>query len=565
MNDYELLRRYLNDGSQGDFAQLVGRHVNLVYSAANRLVRDPHLAEDVTQQTFVLLARKGGQLGSDTILSAWLYRAALHLASETLRRDGRRHRREQLAVEAMSLATPEAAWQQIEPMLDEAMADLNATEQAAVMLRYFENKSLKEVGAALSFSEDAAQKRVSRAVERLREFFAKRGVTVGASGLVVVISANAIQAAPVGLAATISTAAALAGTTIAATATATATKAIALNTAQTILITAVIVAAVSMGIYEARKVQTLRKEQVPLAAAYQVSGSTIVDFVKNDGSIKTVSNWFRVVVADCRSRITAGGMGDPRVEYFEYCCDGKNSSLLIKYFPGPVKLANQATLNLNTGPVPEYGNGQISQVWLAYASACFYQRSTPGRTDPVLNMGNGFRENHLKVKSEWKLTTSLPPVLEHMCDFSDGYRYNEQDGILLKEKWPSPFDKGSTNATYSVLQWTNYQGLTLPSEWQVIQYKPNLETGRLEPWVTTSGYTASVGTGAVDMNFAPSVPKVTRVIDNTLEAQGVPLRAYDYLAADGRLRTLAEIKRDPDFNLRFQEDAKKFQTAPATR
>src|SRR2546428_2967190 len=95
-------------------------------------------------------------------------------------------------------------WTHVEPLLDEAMHALDETDRAGGLLRYFENKSLREVGAALGTSDDAAQKRVSRAVERLREFFAKRGVTVGASGLAVVISANAVQAAPIGLAVTIS-------------------------------------------------------------------------------------------------------------------------------------------------------------------------------------------------------------------------------------------------------------------------------------------------------------------------------------------------------------------------
>jgi hypothetical protein len=110
------------------------------------------------------------------------------------------------------------------------MEALDDTDRAAVLLRYFENKSLREVGQTLGTSDDAAQKRVNRAVERLREFFAKRGVTVGASGFVVVISGNAVQAAPAGLVATISTAAVLAGTTLATTTTATAIKAITMTT-----------------------------------------------------------------------------------------------------------------------------------------------------------------------------------------------------------------------------------------------------------------------------------------------------------------------------------------------
>src|SRR6266576_812567 len=102
-------------------------------------------------------------------------------------------------------------WRHIAPLRDTAVASLNEKDRQAIMLRFYEGRNLREVGAALGASEDAAEKRVSRAVERLREFFAKRGVTVGASGLVVVLSANAVQAAPAGLAVSISTATALTG------------------------------------------------------------------------------------------------------------------------------------------------------------------------------------------------------------------------------------------------------------------------------------------------------------------------------------------------------------------
>jgi hypothetical protein len=129
-------------------------------------------------------------------------------------------------------------WTQIEPLLDEAMHALDDTDRTAVLLRYFENKSLREVGETLGTTDDAARKRVSRAVDRLREFFAEHGVNVGASGLAVVISTNAVQAAPVGLAVTISTAAVIAGTTIATTAIATATKTIVMTTLQKTLVTA---------------------------------------------------------------------------------------------------------------------------------------------------------------------------------------------------------------------------------------------------------------------------------------------------------------------------------------
>jgi RNA polymerase sigma factor (sigma-70 family) len=240
--DLELLARYTRHHAEEAFAEIVRRHLDLVFSAALRQVRSPQLAEEVAQSTFISLARDANRLAPDTILAAWLYQVAHRTAANVVRRESRRQLREQIATEMNAMNATAADWTHIEPLLDEAMHALDDTDRTAVLLRYFENKSLREVGATLGTSENAAQKRLARAVERLREFFAKRGVTVGTSGLVVVISANAVQAAPVGLVVTISMAAALAGTTL-LTATTTVGKAIAMTTTQKVLITATIVAA----------------------------------------------------------------------------------------------------------------------------------------------------------------------------------------------------------------------------------------------------------------------------------------------------------------------------------
>jgi RNA polymerase sigma factor (sigma-70 family) len=272
LSDQQLLRDYTGDRSEAAFAELVRRHVDLVYSAAVRMVRDAHLAEDVTQSAFVALAQNAGQLTDRAVLSGWLHRTAQNIAAQTVRTEVRRRAREQEAA-AMneSLSTEsDAPWEQIAPHLDAALGELSEPDRDALMLRYFERKSAREMAQALGISDEAAQKRVNRAVDRLREFIAKRGVTVGASGLAVVITANAVQAAPAGLAVTISAVSVLAGTTLATTATA--TKAIAMTILQKALITATIVAAVGTGIYEARQastmrsqVQTLQQEQAPLA------------------------------------------------------------------------------------------------------------------------------------------------------------------------------------------------------------------------------------------------------------------------------------------------------------
>jgi RNA polymerase sigma factor (sigma-70 family) len=241
--DLELLARYTRQHAEDAFAELVRRHLGLVYSAALRQVRSPQLAEEVGQSVFTDLARSAAKLKPDTVLTAWLYQITRRTAIDVVRREASRQLREQIATEMNAMNATTADWTHIEPLLDEAMHALDETDRTAVLLRYFENKSLREVGATLGTSENAAQKRLARAVERLREFFAKRGVTVGASGLVVVISANAVQAAPIGLAVTISTTVLVAGTTCSTITTAAIGKAIAMTTLQKTVVAAALLAA----------------------------------------------------------------------------------------------------------------------------------------------------------------------------------------------------------------------------------------------------------------------------------------------------------------------------------
>jgi RNA polymerase sigma factor (sigma-70 family) len=235
----ELLREYVHRNSEAAFAALVTRHVNLVYSAALRKTGYTHAAEEVTQAVFILLARKADRLRDGTILSDWLYQTARLTSASFRRTEFRRvHREQEAYVQSLAHETESELWTQIGPLLDDALGQLGEKDRNAVVLRLFEGKSFAEIRTAFGASENAAKKRVSHGLEKLRKFFAKRGVTVGASGLAVAIAANAVQAAPVGLAVTISTAAALAGTTLATTATATAIKAIAMTTLQKTLFTA---------------------------------------------------------------------------------------------------------------------------------------------------------------------------------------------------------------------------------------------------------------------------------------------------------------------------------------
>ncbi len=211
--DQQLLRDYTERRSESAFAELVRRHVDLIYSAALRMVCDSHLAEEVTQGAFVALARSAHQLTERAVLSGWLHRTAQNIAAQTVRTDVRRRAREQEAAAMNDLFATESdgVWEHIAPHLDAALGELSEADRDALLLRYFERKSAQQMAQVLGVSDEAAQKRVSRAVERLREFFAKRGVTVGVSGLVVVISANAVQTAPVGFAQSLSATALLKG------------------------------------------------------------------------------------------------------------------------------------------------------------------------------------------------------------------------------------------------------------------------------------------------------------------------------------------------------------------
>jgi RNA polymerase sigma factor (sigma-70 family) len=258
MSDLELLEQYARENRQEAFAALLDRHLKLVYSAALRQVRSPQLAEEVAQSVFIDLARNAGQLQPGTILTAWLYQVARRTAIDVVRRESRHQLREQTFAMDNLNANP-TDWSSIEPMLDDAMAALDLSDRTAILLRYFEEKSLREIGQSLGITEDAAQKRVSRALDELRKFFSKRGRTIGVGALAAAISGNAVQSAPVGLKAAILTHAAITGAASAA-GTIAISKTIAMTTLQKALIGATLVAAVGTGVYEAQRISSLQEQ-----------------------------------------------------------------------------------------------------------------------------------------------------------------------------------------------------------------------------------------------------------------------------------------------------------------
>lgn len=261
LTDQQLLRDYAERRSEAAFTELVRRHVDVVHSAAGRMTGDAHSAEDVTQAVFLALAHNAARLSRHPVLSGWLHTTARHLAAKTVRAATRRQFREQEAA-AMNLSSStekDPPWADVAPHLDAALGDLNEAERDAVLLRYFEKKSAPEIAALLGTSPAAAQKRVTRAVERLRESFSRRGVTIGAAGLALVIGAHAVQASPAGFATTISSATLAASAVPASTAIAT-TKAIAMTTIQKTVVTITLATFAGAGVYEAHQAQQLRTQ-----------------------------------------------------------------------------------------------------------------------------------------------------------------------------------------------------------------------------------------------------------------------------------------------------------------
>ena len=276
-------------------------------SAALRHTSNPAQAQDITQAVFIILARKAAGLGRKTVLAGWLYHTARLTAANWQRSETRRIRREQEAFMQSTFnesAPDDALWRrELSPMLDDAMGRLGKTDRDALVLRYFQNRNLAEVGVALGIEERTAQKRVSRALEKLRKIFTKRGVALSATAIAGAVSANAVTAAPVALAEAVA-AGALSGTTITNAAVIAATKTIAMTTLQKTIVTIAIAALAGVGIYEARQahdaraaLQKLQQQQAPLAEQIRQlqndrgnSTNQLADLLAENSHLKSSSN-----------------------------------------------------------------------------------------------------------------------------------------------------------------------------------------------------------------------------------------------------------------------------------
>jgi RNA polymerase sigma factor (sigma-70 family) len=218
LEDVALLRDYVASKSEPAFRTLVERHVNMVYATALRQVQDAHLAEEATQAVFIALARKARSLSPKTILAGWLFRAAQFAGAKARRSEARRKHWEYEAAQMEPIegleSDGESAWDQIAPFLNDALNQLKEADRAAVILRFFESKSIAQIGSALGTSESATKMRIARALEQLRGIFHSRGIALPIALLSAALGTQATNAAPAGLAASIATSALLKQTAI---------------------------------------------------------------------------------------------------------------------------------------------------------------------------------------------------------------------------------------------------------------------------------------------------------------------------------------------------------------
>jgi RNA polymerase sigma factor (sigma-70 family) len=396
-SDAQLLREYAEHGTEAAFTEVVTRNTNLVYSAALRQVNSPDIAAEVAQCVFVGLAQGArslaGRLAEDASLAGWLCRSARNVSLNLRRDEFRRHSREREAMEDLNPISETAPdWERLRPVLDDAMSKLIESDYDALVIRFFRNQDFRSVGLALGVSADTARKRVSRALDKLREHLSRRGITTTDAALSMVLAANAVQAAPLGLASAISSAAALAQTALpgsTAIAITTITKNIAMTTIQKALIATTLAASVGTGIYETRRASSLQEQAQTL--------------LLQQGSLTSQNQQLQEERDDAATRLAAAqhGGGQPRRDLSELL---KLRAEVTKLRGDSQELA-QLKATINSDPTES-----IAKSWMTRVKQLDQRLGQmPGQTIPELQFLTG---------QDWLNAVKDSKQLESDADFA---------------------------------------------------------------------------------------------------------------------------------------------------
>jgi RNA polymerase sigma factor (sigma-70 family) len=485
--DMELVREFARDNSEAAFTELVRRHINLVYSVARRCTGNDGDAHDVTQAVFIILARKAAGLREKTLLTGWLYETTRFTAARLLRTNARRHAREQEAYMQSTLneADNSAIWEKLSPHLETAMGKLNAADRALLVLRFYENKSGPEAAALLGIREDAAHKRVTRAIEKLRKVFAQRGVTISGTAIAGAVSANSVQAAPVALVKTISVTAVAKGaaaTTSTLTLVKGALKIMAWSKAKTVIVaSAVVLFAGGLTWIAPQWIREWRDSRIN----FQVEGT--LNFSVN-GKPGTHYNFTAFVKSDkwlIHFPIQTNGL-----DYQEDSFDGVS---VYRYTQDTAVLGsnNSSSGIVEANDIPDLGGStdQTTPVWLAYGSARYFEKVSGNKMKSFffVNRRSPELQQGPYMEAEWKHSASPP--------FVPTYIY---------------FQK--LNYRYQVLQFTNFDGLSVPSEF--LQEYFGIGRGITnEPVISVHGFLTKISKLNTDQNFRPQLDGSTYTED----------------------------------------------------
>lgn len=530
--DHDLLREFAATQSEPAFAELVARHLPLVHSAALRRVNgDAHLAQEIAQAVFLILARKAGGIGEKAVLTGWLWRTTQFVAADALRQNARRREREHQAYleSAMSQTETDEAWQQLAPVLDDAMNALRTADRDAVLLRYFENKPLAEVGAALGVSEDAARVRVNRALEKLRALLAKQGVTLTLTLIATAVLENSVKAAPVELVIKTGT---IAGKGLAATKSITALVKSTMKTMTWMKIKfAVLTGAVVLLSAGAVATSSLFGKSAGDAVAFEVEGTITYEIAPNQrGSYKVtkhfvverMGNQWKIHTATMNEEGTGFGApgGGSMDLYYEMGFDGTNDYRLLQQDEqkvlAPVPPNERGKWVFAEGDVKKAGSPPGNDthscypLWLAYCSAPYFnnlQGDQAVSPEFVTRDFIGEPITNVVAPAKWKAHDRF--FMNDISWLSDGtVKAFGADGKETILKYPPPYNFHFVWGQFENMAWTNWNGISIPTTFKITVSHPDYESTNAAKFLTAYTITGTVDQVRRVENFSP-VPVLT--------------------------------------------------------